>query len=289
MCPRMCGIDRKKQTGYCDAGDGIRVARASLHMWEEPCISGKNGSGTIFFSGCSLRCCFCQNYKISAQNFGTDISVQKLCDIMLDLQSQGAHNINLVTPTHYVDKIAQALTKVKDKLKIPVVYNSSGYENTQVLDMLDGLVDIYMPDLKYFSSELSKKYSGSENYFEKASKAILHMYNQVGDIEFDDEKMMKKGLIIRHMVLPGAYKDSLKLLDWIGENFDKDKIMISLMCQYTPSYKSAEFSEINRRVTSFEYDKVIERALVLGLNGCMQERSSASDSYVPDFDLRGIK
>jgi len=284
----MCGVNRKQQIGFCGAGDSIRVARASLHMWEEPCISGKNGSGTIFFSGCSLKCCFCQNYKISAQNFGLDISVERLCDIMLDLQSQGAHNINLVTPTHYVDKIADALEKVKNKLKIPVVYNSSGYENTQTLDMLDGLVNIYMPDLKYFAEELSKKYSGAKDYFKKASNAILHMYKQVGSVEFDEEKMMKKGLIIRHMLLPGAYKDSLKILDWIADNFDKDKIMISLMCQYTPSYKSSEFSEINRRVTSFEYNKVIERALSLGLDGCMQERSSASKSYVPEFDLRGI-
>ena len=284
----MCGVDRKNQTGFCGAGENIRVARASLHMWEEPCISGKNGSGTIFFSGCSLKCCFCQNYKISAQNFGLDISVEQLCNIMLDLQSQGAHNINLVTPTHYADKIADALVKVKDKLKIPVVYNSSGYENIDTFDMLDGLIDIYMPDFKYFSKELSKKYSGAQNYFEKASNAILYMYKQVGDIEFDDEKMMKKGMIIRHMLLPGAYKDSLKILDWIADNFDKDKIMISLMCQYIPSYKSSEFGEINRRVTSFEYDKIVERALLLGLDGCMQERSSASKIYVPEFDLRGI-
>lgn len=289
MCPRMCGVNRKEQTGFCGAGDSVRVSRASLHMWEEPCISGKNGSGTIFFSGCSLKCCFCQNYKISAENFGKDISKEKLCDIMLDLQSQGAHNINLVTPTHYAHKIADALTKVKDKLKIPVVYNSSGYENTDTLDMLAGLVDIYMPDLKYFSQELSKKYSGAENYFKKASEAILYMHKQVGAVEFDDEKMMKNGLIIRHMLLPGAYRDSLKILDWIGENFDKEKIMISLMCQYTPSYKSDRFGEINRKVTSFEYNKVIERALLLGLKGCMQQRSSASESYVPDFDLRGIE
>ncbi len=289
LCPRMCGADRKNNLGFCGAGDKIRVARASLHMWEEPCISGKNGSGTIFFSGCTLKCCFCQNYKISAQNFGIDISKEKLCEIMLDLQSQGAHNINFVTPTHYADKIASALLSVKDKLHIPTIYNSSGYEKVETLDMLDGLIDIYMPDLKYFSGDLSKKYSRAHDYFEKASRAIIHMYEQAGSVRFDKDGMLEGGVVIRHMVLPGAYKDSVMLLDWLAENFDADKVMLSLMCQYTPQYKSSDYKEINRQLTTYEYEKVTDYAEKLGFSGFMQQRDSASEKYIPDFDLSGVK
>lgn len=289
LCPRMCGADRKNNLGFCGAGEKIRVARASLHMWEEPCISGKNGSGTIFFSGCTLKCCFCQNYKISAQNFGIDISKEKLCEIMLDLQSQGAHNINFVTPTHYADKIASALLSVKDKLHIPTIYNSSGYEKVETLDMLDGLIDIYMPDLKYFSSDLSKKYSRAHDYFEKASRAIIHMYEQAGSVRLDKDGMLEGGVVIRHMVLPGAYKDSVMLLDWLAESFDTDKVMLSLMCQYTPQYKSSEYKEINRRLTTYEYEKVTDYAEKLGFSGFMQKRDSASEKYIPDFDLSGVK
>lgn len=266
----------------------MRIARASLHMWEEPCISGTNGSGTIFFSGCSLKCCFCQNYKISAEGFGVDISIDKLCEIMLDLQSKGAHNINLVTPTHYADKIASAIEKVKDRLCIPIIYNCSGYENISTIDTLDGLVDIYMPDLKYFSSELSYKYSKTKDYFTVASRAILHMYKQVGELCFDKGARLLRGVLIRHMILPGAYKDSIALLDWLAKTFDTKKLGLSLMCQYTPQYKSSDFREINRRLTTFEYEKVIEHACSLGFDACIQERSSANECYIPDFDLSGI-
>ncbi len=289
LCPRMCSVNRKTNTGYCLSPDTMRLARAALHMWEEPVISGKNGSGTIFFSGCTLRCCFCQNHKISAENFGTEVSEEKFADIIFDLQSKGAHNINLVTPTHYADKIASVISKLKPKLNIPVLYNTSGYENISTIDMLEGCIDIYLPDLKYFSPELSKRYSSAENYFEKASAAIKRMYEQVGEVKFGEDGLLKKGLVIRHMVLPGAYKDSIKLLDWINDNFDKEKILISLMCQYTPMHKSAAFEEINRRVTTYEYKKVTDHAAELGLCGFVQQKDAASIKYVPKFDLEGVR
>lgn len=288
LCPRMCGIERENEKGFCGGGKNIKAALSSLHMWEEPPISGINGSGTIFFSGCSLKCCFCQNYKISSENFGKEISEDELASIMLSLKERGAHNINLVTPTHYADKIACVLKKIKPQLLIPVIYNSSGYENENTIDMLDGLVDIYMPDLKYFSSYLSARYSSAPDYFKKASAAIIKMYSQVGKIVYGDDGLLKKGLIIRHMILPGAYKDSLMLLEWIEKNFDKEKILVSLMCQYTPCYKSSLFSEINRRLTSYEYKKVTDMAAEKGLNGFFQDKSSSSKNFIPNFNLEGI-
>lgn len=288
LCPRECGIDRNVSAGYCQAPASLRLARAALHMWEEPVISGTRGSGTIFFSGCNLRCCFCQNHKISAECFGSEVNDERLAEIMLELENQGAHNINLVTPTHYADRLARILSKVKPKLKIPVVYNSSGYEKVSTLDMLDGLVDIYMPDLKYFSPDLSKRYSYAEDYFEKASEAIKCMYSQVGAYRLGDDKTMTKGLLIRHMLLPSAYKDSLAVLDWIGENFERDKILVSIMAQYTPMHKSAEFGEINRRITSFEYKKVTDRAAELGLDGFVQKRDASGKGFVPSFELEGL-
>lgn len=288
LCPRECGVDRSVSTGYCQSPAAFRLARAALHMWEEPVISGTRGSGTIFFSGCNLRCCFCQNHKISAECFGSEVSDERLAEIMTELQAQGAHNINLVTPTHYADRLARVLKKIKPRLKIPVVYNSSGYENVSTVDMLDGLVDIYMPDLKYFSPDLSKRYSCAENYFEKASAAIKRMYSQVGAYRLGDDGTMKKGLLIRHMLLPNSYRDSLAVLDWIGESFDRGKILVSLMAQYTPMHKSADFGEINRRITSFEYKKVTDRAAELGFDGFMQERDASGKGFVPSFELEGI-
>lgn len=287
LCPRQCGVDRTLLYGYCGGGSKIKVARASLHFWEEPCISGENGSGTVFFSGCTLKCCFCQNYKISAENFGKEISEERLAEIFLELQEQKAENINLVNPTHYVPFIIKALDIAKPELKIPVVYNSGGYESLETLKTLDGYVDIYLPDLKYKDAGISKKYSKAENYFEVATKAIKYMYEQVGELKYDGV-ILKKGLIIRHLVLPNNRQDSMKVLDWISENFDKDKILISIMSQYTPFYKSCEFPEINRRISTFEYNKVVEYARKLGLKGFMQEKSSAKEEYTPDFDLTGI-
>lgn len=288
LCPRKCGIDRSKHVGYCGAGSEIRVARASLHMWEEPPISGSRGSGTIFFSGCSMKCCFCQNYRISAENFGKEISTDDLCRIIVGLQTQGAHNINLVTPTHYADKIAATLRSLKGVLKIPVIYNSSGYELTKTIGMLDGLIDIYMPDLKYFSPKLSEKYSHAKDYFTFALNAISEMYKQVGNPVFDGAGILKKGLVIRHMVLPGAHKDSIALLDRLAGLFRPGNIILSLMCQYTPYYRSSEFKEIDRPITSYEYKKVTEYASLLGFDGFCQTREAATKQYIPDFDLSGI-
>ena len=289
LCPRGCGVDRRRARGFCGAPDGIKIARASLHQWEEPSISGTNGSGAIFFSGCTLRCCFCQNYKISAEGFGQEVSVEELCEIMLRLQAQGAHNINFVTPTHYADKIVQALERIRGgRLTIPTVYNSSGYETAETLAMLNGYIDVYLPDLKYMSPALSARYSSAEDYFLFASSAITLMQRQTGAPAFDQNGLLKKGTVIRHMVLPGVYRDSLRLLDWIAENFNNGDVLLSLMCQYTPQYHSARFPELDRRVTTYEYRKVVERAAQLGLQGYMQEREAASAAYIPKFDLSGL-
>ncbi len=287
LCPRACGADRAAEKGFCGGGYTIKAARASLHFWEEPCISGKNGSGTVFFSGCNLKCCFCQNYNISAENFGKEISIERLAEIFLELQEQNAHNINLVNPTHYVPLIIKALDIAKPRLKIPVVYNSGGYETVETIAMLDGYVDIFLPDLKYKSSLLSEKYSHAENYFGFASKAIIAMFEQVGKPIFDGD-ILKKGVIIRHLVLPNARQDSIEVLEWIANNFEKGDVLVSLMSQYTPFYKSCEHKEINRRISTFEYNKVLEKAVSLGLDGYMQEKSSAKEEYTPDFDLSGL-
>ena len=288
LCPRECRADRENSTGLCGGGLLPRAAKAYLHMWEEPCISGTRGSGTVFFSGCSLKCCFCQNYRISAQNFGSEITVDRLAEIFLELQDKGAHNINLVSPTHYVPQIISALDKCRDKLNIPVAYNSGGYEKTETLEMLRGYVDIFMPDIKYYSPELSKKYSSAADYFEYASKAVSKMIELVGRPEFDENGIMKKGVIIRHMVLPSHRRDSEAVLRKISELYPSDSFLISLMSQYTPFYKSSEHKEINRRVSTYEYEKVTELAYKLGFKGFMQERSSAKEEYTPDFDLIGI-
>lgn len=287
LCPRMCGADREKSQGYCGAGKNIRIARADLHYWEEPCISGKSGSGAVFFSSCPLKCVFCQNYKISSENFGKDISVKRLSEIFLELQDKGAMNINLVSATPYVPIVVEALDNVKGKLTVPVVYNTSSYENIETLRMLEGYVDIYLPDMKYYDSSLSKKYSGTENYFDIASKAIKEMVRQTGNIVMKDG-MMKKGVIIRHLVMPSMRRDSLEILDWIEKNFTKEEIMLSLMSQFTPFYKCSQYPEINRRVSTFEYNVVLKKAQSLDFEGFMQEKSSAKEEYTPDFDLSGI-
>lgn len=288
LCPRNCGADRITKMGFCKSGSEMKVARAALHFWEEPCISGSRGSGTIFFSGCTLRCCYCQNYRISSEGFGKEISIQRLAEICLKLQEKGAHNINLVTATQYLDNVLRALDLIKGKLQIPVVYNCSGYERIEVIRELKGYVDIFLPDFKYFSNELAWKYSHAQDYFQVAAAAIKEMISQTEGPRFGEDGMLQRGVIIRHLVLPGAMKESLALLKWINENLPKDKFWLSLMSQYTPAYKSREHQEINRRVTSFEYESVVQEAIRLGLtNGFIQERSSAQERYTPAFDLEG--
>lgn len=265
-----------------------RVAKAYLHMWEEPCISGTRGSGTVFFSGCSLKCCFCQNYKISAENFGKEISVSRLADIFLELQDKGAHNINLVSAAHYVPQIIEALDICGKRLEIPVAYNSGGYELTETIEMLGKYVSIFMPDLKYYNSSISEKYSDAPDYFEYASKAIGKMIEIAGKPVFDENGIMKSGVIIRHMVLPSHRRDSEEILRRFAEMYPPKSFLLSLMSQYTPFYKSCEHKEINRRISTYEYERVADIAAELGFEGYMQERSSAKEEYTPDFDLSGV-
>lgn len=289
ICPRNCGVDRRIRTGYCGAGINIKAAKAYLHRWEEPCISGTNGSGTVFFSYCNMGCIFCQNYKISHEGAGKEITIDRLFDIFLELQSQGAHNINLVTPTHFMPQIREALIMAKNNgLKIPVVYNSSGYEKVESLRLLDGLIDIYLPDMKYYSSKISSKYSKAPDYFEYASKAVLEMYRQVGAPVFDDNMIMKKGIMIRHLMLPGGLFDSKKIIDWVIDNLPKE-VYLNIMCQYTPLRKASDYPELNKRLNKKHYDSLMEYALSRGLeNGFLQDFDSADEEYVPDFNLQGI-
>ena len=288
LCPRKFGVDRNIQRGACNAPCFPYVAKAALHMWEEPCISGTRGSGTVFFSGCSLKCCFCQNYRISAENFGKEIPVNRLAEIFLELQDKGAHNINLVSATHYVPQVIEALDLCKGRLNIPVAYNSGGYELPETIEMLRGYVDIFMPDFKYYDSEISEKYSAAKDYFSYASAAIGKMIEIAGKPVYDENGLMKSGVIIRHMVLPSHRKDSEKILRTIAEMYPKNSYLLSLMSQYTPFYKSCEHKEINRRISTYEYEKVAQVAAELGFDGFMQERSSAKEEYTPDFDLSGI-
>ena len=289
LCPRSCKVDRSVQTGYCGCSDRIKIARAALHLWEEPCISGSRGSGAVFFSGCTIRCCFCQNYTISSQGFGKEITIRRLADIFLELQEKGAHNINLVTATQYVPSIIRALDLVKGKLKIPVVYNCGGYEKKETIRLLGDYVDVYLPDLKYYDPVLSLRYSKAEDYFKMASEAVLMMTEQKGPLLFDKDNMMKRGVIIRHMVMPGCYKDSIVLLNWMKDHLKEDSFLVSLLSQYTPFYKSSEYPEINRRITTYEYQKVLKEAVRLGLtDGYMQEKSSAKEEYTPPFNLEGV-
>ena len=257
-------------------------------MWEEPCISGGNGSGTVFFSGCVLKCCFCQNYKISAENFGKELNASELADVFLRLADDGADNINLVNPTHFLPSIIPALEIAKRKISLPVIYNSGGYERTETIRALDGLIDVYLPDIKYYSPEISAEYSAAPDYFEYAMPAVREMFRQTGKIQLDENGLIRKGLIIRHLVLPTHRHDSFRVLDEIAKNFPTDDILISLMSQYTPFYKSCEHKEINRRISTFEYSSVCDHAVELGLNGFMQERSSAKEEYTPEFDLTGL-
>lgn len=267
-------------------GDEIIAAKAYLHRFEEPPISGDKGSGTVFFSGCNLACVFCQNAEISHKRFGREITPKRLADIFFELEDKGAHNINLVTPAHFTHGIIRALDIAKPRLKIPVVFNSSGYEKIRTLKLWEGYVDIYLPDLKYVSPELSEKYSKAADYFKHTSEAILEMRRQVGDLQFDENGILKSGLIIRHLILPGCYKDSLSALKWISENI-RGEFLVSIMNQYTPN-QNVSGTKLDRRVSTFEYKKVLRFAEQLGLKGFSQEREAAKSIYTPLFDLEGI-
>ncbi len=290
LCPRSCGVSRSKgEIGYCGERDSLRVARIAPHFFEEPPISGTRGSGAVFFSGCSLRCVFCQNRHISRRNgAGDEISEDKLYEAILKLQEKGVHNINLVTPTHFLHRIIPLLKRLKSKnqLKIPIVYNSSGYESVDSLKRLDGLVDIYMPDLKYFSSELSVKYSSAPDYFEVASKAIQEMLRQTGRYAYSkgEAHILSRGLIVRHLVLPSSRKDSIAVLERLSELVSPKDILLSLMSQYTPEFAvDCPYRELHRRITDFEYSSVVNRAEELGFDGFIQSRDSASSKFTPDF------
>ena len=290
LCPRNCGINRfEGQKGFCGVDSDVMVARAALHMWEEPCISGKEGSGAVFFSGCSLGCSFCQNRTISRGQSGKKITVERLGELFLELQEQHANNINLVTAGHYLPQVAVALVTAKDQgLQIPVVYNSSGYEKADSLKMLDGLVDIYLPDFKYMDHELAKKYSHAENYPEIAKEALSEMVRQVGEAEFDSSGMMKKGVIVRQLLLPGHVKDAKNVLKYLYETYG-DRIYISMMNQYTPMPVMKDDPQLSRKVTDREYERLIDYAISLGLkNGFMQEGETAKESFIPEFDGEGV-
>lgn len=287
ICPRKCCADREKPGGFCGTGENPVVARAFLHMWEEPCISGTRGSGTVFFSGCNLKCVYCQNYRISHENFGRELTVEQLAAVFLSLQKKGAHNINLVTPSHYTERIREAV-RTAEGLKLPVIYNSSGYDSREGLAAMEGTADVYLPDLKYFNSDISERYSGAPDYFENASRAVLEMYRQVGAPQFDGDGLITRGLIIRHLILPGLSSESVGILKWIRENLPGD-IYISLMSQYTPYYRASEYPEINRRIIRREYEKVLDCFYRLGFeHGYVQERDSACEEYIPEFNLEGL-
>ncbi len=283
ICPRECKVNRnKKELGYCRASDKIKIGGYHLHMWEEPIITGEKGSGTIFFSYCNLNCVYCQNYEISSNNTGEEITVERLSDIMIELQKRGANNINLVTPTHYIPQIIEALIIAKEKgLRIPIVYNTSCYEKKESLKLLEGLIDIYMPDFKYYDNNLGK-YSKVNNYFEVAVSALEEMFNQIGKCQYDNNGNLKKGIIVRHLVLPGHIDDSKRIIEYLYNKY-KNNIIYSIMNQYTP-VKKIEYSNLNRKVTEKEYDEVIDFAYDIGIRNCyIQSEESQSDSFIPNF------
>ena len=284
LCPRKCGVNRYIEKGFCGATNKIKLAYYSTHMWEEPVISGTKGSGTIFFSNCNLRCLYCQNKKISIDGYGKLITNKKLKEIILELQSKKVHNINLVTPTHYVPQIIKVLKQIKNKeLKIPVVYNTSSYENVGTLIACRNLIDIYLADLRYFDDSLGEKYSLCSNYFETATLAIDEMYRQVGPIQLDKKGMLKKGLIVRVLIIPGEIEDSKKIINYLYKTY-KDNIFISIMNQYTP-VNTCKYKNLNRKLTKEEYDEVIEYALSIGVtNAFIQEEGTAEESFIPNFN-----
>lgn len=287
LCPRGCGADRSREEGRCGGGALPRVARAALHAWEEPCISGSRGSGAVFFSGCPLGCCFCQNRTISAGNFGAEVSLERLEEIFLSLQAQGAHNLNLVSAGQYLPQVVQVLERVKDRLSIPVVYNTGGYETVEALRRLEGLVDVYLPDLKFFDPQVARRYADAPDYFPVASAAILEMYRQTGPLVLDEEGLLRRGLVVRHLVLPGNRRDSEQILRWLAANLPLDGFYLSLMRQFTPDPESP-YKELRRRVATGEYRPLAELAGELGFSGFTQGRESAVGAYTPSFALEGV-
>ena len=283
LCPRNCLVNRTKEKGVCGCNNKMVIARASLHMWEEPCISGETGSGTIFFSGCNLKCIFCQNYQISNELIGAEVTIEEFASICLNLQKQGANNINLVTPTPYVPLIIEGIKLAKEKgLNIPIVYNTSGYETVETIKMLDGIVDIYLPDFKYFNDEYAIKYSHIKDYFKYASSSLKEMYKQVGKPVFKN-KLMQKGIIVRHLMLPGLLYESKEIIKYLYDTYN-DNIYISIMNQYTPVKQFEKYKELNNKVKENDYDELINYALDLGIKKAfIQEGETQSESFIPDF------
>lgn len=290
LCPRSCHTNRTAGgRGLCGAQSKLKIARAALHHWEEPCISGEQGSGTVFFSGCTLGCVFCQNYDISTGNFGKEIPIERLAEIFLELQEKGARNINLVTPTQWVYHIIEAVALAKTQgLCLPIVYNSSGYETPETIDLLKDIVDIYLPDFKYMNNTYSTRYSKVKNYSEYAKLALAKMVKQAGDCTFDEDGMMTKGVIVRHLVLPSHIEDSKRIIRYLYETYE-DRIFISIMNQYTPHGELHGFPQLARTLSSAEYDEVVDYAIALGVeNGFIQEGGTAKESFIPLFDLEGV-
>ena len=286
LCPRRCGVDRTRgQLGFCKMPGQVHAARAGVHYWEEPVISGSFGSGAVFFSGCTLKCAFCQNYDISQENFGKPLTSAELRAAFERLIDEGVQNINLVTPTHFLPDILPAL---EPKLPVPVVYNCGGYESVETLRQLEGKIDVYLPDFKYSDDVLAKRLSSAPDYFETASAAILEMYRQVGKPVLEDDEM-KRGVLVRHLVLPGCVDNSLGVLDWVAEHFRSGDILFSLMSQYVPMGRAAEMPPFDRRITELEYDSVLSYMMLLGIeDGYTQDFSSAERGYTPIFDLTGL-
>lgn len=287
LCPHNCNVNRlNNQLGRCKASDKIKIALACLHYYEEPCISGNNGSGAVFFSNCNMNCKFCQNYEISWEGKGKIVTTEHLAEIFINLQSKGANNINLVTPTIYVYQIIEAIKIAKEKgLNIPIVYNSNGYENVDTIKMLNGYIDVYLPDFKYFDNNIAFKYSGIKNYFEISTKCIKEMYKQVGPPILNNKGIIQKGLIIRHLILPNNIENSKNVLKWLKENMDEN-VYISIMAQYFPCYKAKDIEELNRKLTKSEYEEIESYVYKLNIkNGYIQELGEHEEEYVPNFDL----
>lgn len=287
LCPRRCGADRTHGRGICGCTDTMLAARAALHPWEEPCISGTNGSGTVFFSGCPLHCCFCQNGVISEQLRGRAVTGERLGEIFLELEAQGAHNINLVTAGHFLPWIVPVLESVKPALHIPVVYNCGGYESPEQLRMLDGLVEIYLPDFKFLSPETAQRYAGAPDYPGVALAALTQMLRQTGPPVLE-QGLMTRGCIVRHLVLPGGRHESIALLRHLAEHFGTQQFLLSLMAQYTPEFASPDHPELMRHLTKMEYRSVLRTAQELGFEGYLQDESAARTEYTPDFSMQGI-
>ena len=288
ICPRKCKVNRYEKKGYCRCDDKVRIALVSKHYFEEPCISGRNGSGTIFFSNCNLNCIFCQNHDISQGGKGIDVTVERLAEIMLEQQEREANNINLVTPTMYVEQIIKAIDIAKDGgLNIPIVYNTNGYEEVETIKKLNGYIDIYLPDFKYFTNELAIKYSKAPNYFEKVTSALLEMQSQFDEYVFDGE-IMKKGMIVRHLVLPNHIQNSKNVLKWIKENLRED-IYVSVMAQYFPTYKAVGDELIGRKLSFSEYRKIEQYFYGLDIkNGYIQDLGKHEEEFVPDFNMDNV-